>query len=116
MAIKVSPHNDEAELCVLGAILIDKHAIISVSELLTQKDFYEDINGIIYGAMLSLYEEQKPIDFLTLTEQLKKNKQLKKVDTSYLTDLVDQVPTAANVQSYAKIVKESATKLNLIQA
>src|SRR5260370_41354438 len=107
MAIKVSPHNDEAELCVLGAVLIDKYAIISVSELLSPKDFYNDTNGIIYSAMLTLYEGQKPIDFLTLSEQLKKDKQLKKVDTSYITDLVDQVPTAANVQTYAKIVKEN---------
>lgn len=114
MAIKTLPHNDEAERSVLGSILIDKDAIVGVSEILRQEDFYSDINGIIYGAMMVLYEQRKPIDLLTLTEQLKKNKLLKKVDSTYLTDLVDLVPTAANVDSYAKITKEDATKRNLI--
>lgn len=116
MAIKIPPHNDEAEQCVLGAVLIDKNAIITVTEILIAQDFYNDINGIIYSAMLALYEEQKPIDFLTLSEQLKRNKQLKKIDTVYITELIEKVPTAANVYTYAKIVKESATKRNLIQA
>ena len=114
--VKVLPHNDEAEQSVLGAILIDKDAIIPVSELLTPPDFYNETNAIIYGAMLALYEERKPIDLLTLTEQLKKNKQIKKVDSAHLTDLVEQVPTAANVHTYAEIVKEDATKRFLIKA
>jgi len=116
MAIKVLPHNDTAEKSVLGAILIDKDAIIGVSEILKPADFYNDLNGIIYSACLALYEERKPIDLLTLTEQLKKNKLLKKIDSSYLTDLVELVPTAANVDSYAKITKENSTKRSLIQA
>lgn len=116
MAIKTLPHNDEAERSVLGSILIDKDAIISVSEILKPGDFYNDLNGIIYGAMMALYEERKPIDLLTITEQLKKNKLLKKIDSGYLTDLVEVVPTAANVESYAKITKESATKRSLIHA
>lgn len=114
--IKVLPHNDEAEQSVLGAILIDKDAIISVSETILPTDFYSEINGIIYDAMLLIYEQRRPIDLLTLTEQLKKNKKLKKVDSTYLTDLIEQVPTAANVGSYAKIVKEDSTKRNLIHA
>lgn len=116
MAIKILPHNDEAEQSVLGAILIDKNAIVPVSEVLRTEDFYNDINGIIYGAMLALYEARKPIDLLTLTEQLKKNKDLKKIDSSYLTDLVEAVPTAANVKHYTDIVKEEATKRFLITA
>ncbi|HUQ85476.1 MAG TPA: replicative DNA helicase [Candidatus Limnocylindrales bacterium] len=116
MAVKTLPHNDNAEKSVLGSILIDKDAIIGVSEILKTTDFYSDLNGIIYGAMLVLYEERKPIDLLTLTEQLKKNKQLKKVDTSYLAELVELVPTAANVTTYAKITKEDATKRGLIKA
>lgn len=114
--IKTPPHNESAEQSVLGSILIDKDAIIGVSEILKPSDFYSDINGIIYSSMLALYEERKPIDLLTLTEQLKKNKQLKRVDSSYLTDLVEMVPTAANVESYAKITKETSTKRSLIKA
>lgn len=114
--MKVLPHNDEVEQNVIGAILIDKDAIISVSEILTPADFYNEMNGIIYEAMLVLYEERKPIDLLTLTEALKKKKKLKNVESAYLTDLVDKVMTAANVGTYARIVKEEATKRNLIHA
>lgn len=114
--VKTLPHNENAEQSVLGSILIDKDAIIGVSEILKSEDFYSDINGIIYGAMMVLYEARLPIDLLTLTEQLKKSKLLKKVDSSYLTDLVELVPTAANVESYAKITKENATKRSLIKA
>ncbi|MGI8419593.1 MAG: replicative DNA helicase [Candidatus Levyibacteriota bacterium] len=116
MAIKVLPHNDTAEQSVLGAILIDKNAIVPVSEILQTRDFYSDINGIIYGEMLVLYEERKPIDLLTLTEKLKKSRQLKKFDPAYLTDLIEQVPTAANVSTYAQMVKEDSTKRFLITA
>jgi replicative DNA helicase len=116
MAIKVLPHNDSAEESVLGAILIDKNAIVPVSEILKSEDFYSDINGIIYGEMLILYEERRPIDLLTLTEKMKKNKQLKKFDSKYLTDLVEQVPTAANVSTYAQMVREDSTKRRLITA
>ncbi len=116
MAIKVLPHNDSAEESVLGAILIDKNAIVPVSEILKSEDFYSDINGIIYSEMLVLYEERRPIDLLTLTEKLKKNKQLKKFDSKYLTDLVEQVPTAANVSTYAQMVREDSTKRRLITA
>lgn len=116
MAIKTLPHNDTAEQSVLGAILIDKDAIIGVSEILKPSDFYSDMNGIIYSSCLALYEERRPIDLLTLTEQLKKNKLLKKIDSSYLTDLVEMVPTAANVETYARITKETATKRSLIKA
>lgn len=115
-AIKVLPHNDEAEQSVLGAILIDKNAVIGVSERLLPGDFYNDTNAIIYEAMLVLYEERKPIDLLTLTAQLKKSKKLKQIDSTYLTGLVDVVPTAANVGEYTRIVKENATKRNLIHA
>ncbi len=116
MSIKVLPHNDSAEESVLGAILIDKNAIVPVSEILKSEDFYSDINGIIYGEMLVLYEERRPIDLLTLTEKLKKNRLLKKFDSTYLTDLVEQVPTAANVSTYAQMVREDSTKRRLITA
>lgn len=116
MAIKILPHNDQAEQSVLGSILIDKEAIIRISEILRSDDFYSDINGIIYSAMLVLYENRKPIDLLTISDQLRKSKLIKKFDNSYLTDLVDTVPTAANVETYARITKENAIKRRLIKA
>ena len=114
--IKVPPHNEEAEQSVLGAILIDKDAISIVSEVVKPSDFYNDINGIIYNSMLSLYEARKPIDILTLTTQLKKNKISDKIDPSYLTSLLETVPTAANVEHYAQIIKENSTKRSMIAA
>src|SRR3990167_5352723 len=73
--MKVPPNNNEAEESVLGAILIDKDSIGLVSEIVKPFDFYNDVNGIIFEAMLSLFEERKPIDVLTLTQRLKKNKE-----------------------------------------
>ena len=112
--LKVSPHNEEAEQSVLGAILIDKDAISLVSEMISPKDFYSDINGIIFDAMLSLYEERKPIDAITLNRELKQIKGGDKVESSYLSELVNIVPTAANIEQYAEIIRETATKRNLI--
>lgn len=114
--LKVPPHNEEAEASVLGAVLIDKDAISVVSQLLAPFDFYNDINGIIFEAMLLLYEERKPIDIVTLTAALKKKKIFEKIDSSYISDLVNIVPTAANIEYYALIIKELSTKRALIHA
>lgn len=114
--VKIPPHNEEAEASVLGALFIDKNAIHSVSEFLMPKDFYSDLNGIIYEAMLTLSEERRPIDILTITAVLKKKKMYDKIGASYLTDLINGVPTAANVVEYTKLIKEAATKRSLITA
>ncbi len=114
--LKVPPHNEEAESSALGAILIDKDAISVVSSFISVNDFYNQVNGLIYRAMLSLYEKGEPIDMLTLISRLKKEKTYKKVDSSYLVNLVNTVPTAANVEHYALLIKEAATKRALIQA
>lgn len=113
--LKVPPHNDEAEQSVLGAILIDKDAISVVSEILKPQDFYNDLHKLIFEAMLTLYDARKPIDLLTLTSALKKKKVYDKIGTSMLSDLVNVVPTAANIEHYAVIIKEDATKRNLIE-
>lgn len=110
---KVLPHDEVAEQSVLGAILIDKNAINLVSELLTAASFYNDTYSIIFDSMLTLYEQRKPIDILTVTSALKKKHT--KLDTSILTDLIDSVPTAANVEQYALLVKEAQTKRTLIR-
>lgn len=115
--LRVPPHNEEAEQSVLGAILIDKDAITVVSEILSSSDFYNPTHGILFDAMLTLYEERKPIDLLTLATNLKKKKLHEKIGgASYLSSLVNVVPTAANVEHYARIIKEAATKRALISA
>lgn len=117
MALRVLPQNIEAEQSVLGAILIDKDSINEVSDIISPKDFYSDKNSIIYDSMLSLYDQRKPIDVLTLTAELKKRKIFDKIGgSSYITELVNIVPTAANIEYYASLIKEASTKRGLIKA
>lgn len=114
---KVPPHSIEAEQSVLGAILIDKNAIVEVAGFLRPDHFYDDRNATVYEAMLALYEERKPIDLLTLTEKLKAAKKQKDVGGSvYLTELTGVVPTSAHVEEYGKMVTELAAKRSLISA
>ncbi len=112
---KVPPSNKEAEESVLGAILIDKDAISITSAIISPSDFYSDINGAIFELMLELYEEREPIDLITLNARIKKNKKLKSVNPSYLSGLLDVVPSATNIETYARLIKEAAIKRALIQ-
>lgn len=115
--VRIPPHSEEAETCVLGSLLIDKDAVVTVAEFLRPEHFYKETNGLIYKAILDLYEERKPIDIVTLKEKLKKQKNLTKVgSSSYLTSLVNAVPTAAHVEQYGKIVRDNYTKRELISA
>ncbi len=114
---KIPPHSIEAEQSVLGAILIDRNSIVEVAGFLRPEHFYEETNGEIYGAMLSLFEESRPIDLVTLKEKLKEHKKLKEIGgAGYLADLVNKVPTSAHVESYGRIVKEHYAKRQLIRA
>jgi len=116
-AIKVPPHSEEAEVGVLGSLLIDKDAVFTVAPILSREHFYGEKHQAVYKAILSLYEDRKPIDLVTVADELKKLKKLKKVGgNSFLTGLIERVPTSAHVEMYAKIVKDSATKRNLIAA
>ncbi|HJY98379.1 MAG TPA: replicative DNA helicase [Patescibacteria group bacterium] len=114
---RVPPHSQEAEESVLGAMFLDKDAVIAVAEFLLAEDFYDERLREIYKACIELYEERVPIDVLTVTERLKKRKVLKDVGgTSYLADLANKVPTAAHVEHYGRIVKDTATKRALMSA
>jgi replicative DNA helicase len=116
-SIRVPPHSQEAEESVLGAMLIDKDAVIAVAEFLLPEDFYDERLRDIYQACLDLYEERSPIDVLTVTERLKKRKTIKNVgSSSFLADLANKVPTAAHVEHYGRIVKDTATKRSLMSA
>lgn len=115
--IRVPPHSTEAEESVLGALLLDKDAIIAIAEFLRAEDFYDSRHKEIYSACIDLYEERVPIDVLTVAERLKKKKVLKEVGGStYLAQLANKVPTAAHVEHYGHIVKETATKRSLMGA
>ena len=86
--IKVPPHDDRAEASVLGAILIDKDAISEVIDFLRSQHFYKDVNGMIFEAMMALFEKHEPVDAVTLTSMLKKQGKLKEVGgASYLVPM-----------------------------
>ena len=109
--IRIPPHSAEGEESVLGALLLEKDAIIAVAQFLKPEDFYDDRHKEIYECAIALFEERIPIDVLTVSERLKKRKTLKQVGgSSYLADLANKVPTAAHVEHYGKIVKDAAIK------
>jgi replicative DNA helicase len=115
--MKIPPHSVESEQSILGSILLDKHAMITVSEIIKPEDFYKEAHKIIYDAMMSLSNKGEPIDLITLTEALKKDDSLDIVGgISYLTSLSTIVPTTSNVKYYADIVKEKSVFRKLIKA
>jgi len=115
--LRVPPHSQDAEESVLGAILLDRDAVIAVAQFLDPSDFYDPRNKHVYEAILSLFEERVPVDVLTLTERLKKKKSLKDVGgASRLASLVNRVPTAAHVEHYGRIVRDLSVKRSLMNA
>lgn len=114
---KVHPHDLEVEQSLLGAILIDKDTIIDVAEFLKTDYFYKEAHGIIYGAMLTLFEQHEPIDVVTVTSCLKRSGQLQKAGGSgVIRELLNVVPTSAHAVTYGRIIQEYYTKRKLIQA
>jgi replicative DNA helicase len=113
--LRLPPNSEEAELCVLGSILIDNDAVLGVSEFLRPEHFYNSNYGKIYQAMMGLYEDRMPIDIVTVSEKLNEGKILKKVGgKAFLTRLAGEVPTAANVESYGRIIKALSAKIELM--
>ena len=115
MMDRVPPHNNEAEQSVLGAIFLDPTSLITASEVLIADDFYKTAHKRIFETMLSLSDQGKGIDIVTVTEELSSKKELEDVGgLSYITELASAVPTAANITHYAKIVEEKALLRRLI--
>ncbi len=114
-ALKIPPHDIEAEKSVLGAILIDSAAINLVAEFLKPDHFYVPEHQVVYDAMLTLFEKQQPIDVVTLQDELKTEGNLKKIGgVGYLSDLINTVPTSAYIEHYGQIVKNHYVKRKLI--
>ena len=111
------PQNIEAEKAVLGAMLIKREAITEAQEMLRAEDFYREAHRIVYGAIETLFTQNEAVDIVTLTEELRKEQMLDKVGgISFVTDLANTVPTAANLAYHAKIVQEKAELRRLIDA
>ena len=116
MPIKSLPNNVEAEESVLGACFLSKYALQKACESLTPDSFYDEKNGKIFSAMSALVEEKTPIDITTVTGYLKKNNQLTEVGgVEYLTEVLNFVPTATNIDYYIKNVEDASILRNLIE-
>lgn len=114
--LRVPPQSLDAEKSVLGGVLLEDRAISRVLDILNPQDFYRENHMKIFSAMIELFDKNEPVDIVTLSDVLKKKGNLDDAGgLTYLTSLVDDIPTAANIQYYAKIVKEKAILRNLIK-
>jgi len=113
---KVPPHSAEAEQSVIGSMIMDKDAIVTASEILTDEDFYNHQYAVMFDAMITLFNEGKPVDLITLQNKLKENDVPQEaISLEFIRDVIAAVPTSANVKYYANIVAEKATLRRLIK-
>ena len=113
---RVLPHSIEAEQSVIGSMLMDRDAIIAASEIVTAGDFYQHQYGIMFEAMLELFNENRPVDLVTLQNRLKEKDVPPEVSSmEFVRDIITMVPTSVNVKSYAAIVRDKAVLRRLIK-
>ncbi len=114
---KLPPQNVEAEMCLLGCLMLDKNAIVKVIDFLQSRDFYKGIHQTIYENMVELFERREPIDLVSISSRLREKNQLEEIGgPSYLTSLINTVPTASHVLNYAKIVQNKRILRDLIDS
>ena len=116
-AVRVPPHDLDAERAVIGAMLVSESAVAAVAESLAAEDFYSETHRVLYGAMMRLYSRGDPIDQLTLTNELRSVNEFDRIGgRAYVFQLVESVPTAANASRYAEIVRSRALLRAIIDA
>ncbi|MBX6342144.1 MAG: replicative DNA helicase, partial [Thermomicrobiaceae bacterium] len=114
---RLPPHNIEAEQSLLGSLMLDRDSIIRVASFLKPSDFYRSQHGLIYQAILDLYNRREPPDFVTVVDELDRRDRLAEVGgVEYLTELINSVPTAVHAEYYGRIVERTATLRRLIAA
>jgi replicative DNA helicase len=114
---KLPPQNIDAEKSLLGAVLIDEEVLADATEHVKPQDFYDKNHALIFGAMVRLFEKHRPVDLLTLTDELKRKDELEVIGGSaFLTELTNYVPTAAHAAAYAEMVAQKAVRRRLIRA
>ncbi len=114
---KLPPQDIEAERSVLGSLMIDKHSIIKVADLIVSEDFYAPANAKIFEAISDLFQKNEPVDVLSVSAKLKEKKQLAEIGgSSYLTELINSVPSAAHIAHYAQIIRNKRVLRDLIEA
>ena len=110
------PNSLDAEQSVIGSMIMDKDAILTAMEMLTSDDFYHKQYGILFDAMIELYSKGLPVDLITLQNKLKEKEVPEEISSlSYVKELLDAVPTSANIKYYAKIVKDNSMRRRLIR-
>jgi replicative DNA helicase len=113
----VPPQNLEAEQSLLGSVLLENEALFKALEIIKTDDFYRESHRQIYQAMIDLYEKNEPADLITVTEVLKRKNKLDEAGgASYLADLLEKIPTAANIEYYAKIIRQKSILRSLISS
>ena len=113
---RILPHSIDAERAVIGSMIMDADAVVAASEMITGDDFYQRQYGILFDAMVELYNEGKPVDVLTLQERLKMKDVPEEFSSiEFISELVSSVPTSANVRHYAQTVSDDATLRRLIR-
>ena len=117
MIQRIPPNNIEAEQSVIGAMLLDKEAISTAAEIISGEDFYREAHKEIFEAIVDIYNKGEPVDLITLTEKLKTRNTLEAVGgITFLTNLMDAVPTTHNIKYYAKIVEDKSLLRKLIKS
>ena len=113
---RILPHSIDAEKSVIGAMLMGREAVMTAGEILISDDFYQQQYGVIFDAMVELFNEGKPVDVITLQDRLKEKDVPPEISSmEFARDVLSSVPTSANVKYYANIVKDKATLRRLIQ-
>jgi replicative DNA helicase len=113
---KIPPHSIEAEQSVIGSMIMDKDAIVTASEIISSDDFYHQQYGILFDAMVELFNEGRPVDLVTLKNRLEEKELPEELSSlEFIRDLITAVPTSANVRYYANIVREKAVLRRLIK-
>ncbi|MFH1291886.1 MAG: replicative DNA helicase [bacterium] len=114
---KLQPQNLEAEMSLLGSILLDKEAMLKIGDIVSVEDFYKNGHAKIYEVILELYHKNEPIDLLTVSNRMNEKNILEQAGgQAYLASLANSVPTAAHVANYANIIHKKATRRRLLQA
>src|SRR3989344_6519801 len=115
--VRIPPQSLEAEMALLGSIMLRPEAIYEIMDIISHTSFYAEKHGIIYETMMELFGKRSPIDLLSLSSRLKEKKLLDQIGgASYLTELVNTVPSSTNIKHYAEIVQKKYAMRRLIEA